>query len=197
MQLIKGIQFLLSSTSDQWLQQAIANPLEVLLDHAHCERKAAGYAIQLIFRYMSEPGLPEVLSPLAREELEHFERVLDLLYSKGHSLRPLPSPPYASVLAKQIRNEEPERMLDSFLVAGIIEARSHERMSLLSLHSPEEELRKLYKDLLTSEARHSCLYWHLAQRRFEINIMKDRLSQLSQIEASILSDLHPEPRMHS
>ncbi len=197
MKSIKGIQFLLSSTSDRWVQQAIAHPFEVLLDHAHCERKAAGYAVQLIFRYMSEPGLPEVLSPLAREELEHFERVLDLLHSKGYSLERLPSPPYAGELMKHISNQEPERMLDSFLVAGIIEARSHERMKLLSLHSNDIELRELYKDLLRSEARHCSLYWDLAADRFDIKLIKNRLNKLSQVEARILSNLYPKPRMHS
>ena len=46
------------------------------------------------------------------------------------------------------------RQLDSFLVAGLIEARSHERMALLAEHSPDPELRELYGDLLASEARH-------------------------------------------
>ena len=53
--------------------------MEVLIDHAHCERKAAGSAVQMMFRYLCEPGLGEVLSPLAREELEHFEQVLALI----------------------------------------------------------------------------------------------------------------------
>ena len=73
------IRWLLKKTSENWINLAISNPIEILLDHAHCERKAAGVALQLMFRYVSEPGLSEVLSPLAREELEHFERVLLIL----------------------------------------------------------------------------------------------------------------------
>ena len=79
----KKIKWLVNETSEEWLQQAIAHPIEILMDHAHCERKAAGVAIQLMFRYLCEPGLAEVLSPLAREELEHFERVLTILNSRG------------------------------------------------------------------------------------------------------------------
>ncbi len=191
------IKWLLNSTSDAWLEQAIAHPIEVLIDHAHCERKAAGVAIQMMFRYLCEPGLAEVLSPLAREELEHFERVLEILKSRGHYLEPLPAPPYGGVLAKNIRKQEPERMLDSFIVSGLIEARSHERMSLLAANSPDKELAVLYEELLESEARHFCLYWKLAEDRFEKSVVVSRLHELAAVEAKILSQLHPEPRMHS
>ena len=102
------IRWLASATSDAWLQQAIANPIDLLIDHANCERKAAGAALQMMFRYLCEPGLAEVLSPLVREELEHFEKVVELLKSRGHYLEPLPAPPYGTVLAKNIRKIEPE-----------------------------------------------------------------------------------------
>ena len=72
---ITKIKWLLTSTSSSWLKQAISNPIELLIDHANCERKAAGAAVQMMFRYLCEPGLADILSPLAREELEHFERI--------------------------------------------------------------------------------------------------------------------------
>ena len=194
---IGRIKWLASATSDAWLQQAIANPIDVLIDHAHCERKAAGAALQMMFRYLCEPGLAEVLSPLVREELEHFEQVLYLLKSRGHYLEPLPAPPYGAVLAKSMRKVEPERMLDGFLVAGLIEARSHERMSLLASYSSDLELANLYRALLESEARHFGVYWKLAEDRFDRPILKTRLEELAQIEAQILSELHLAPRMHS
>ncbi len=191
------IKWLHTQTSDQWLQLALANPIEILIDHANCERKAAGAAIQLMFRYLSEPGLAEVLSPLAREELEHFERVLSLITARGRYLEALPAPPYGSLLVKQVRREEPKRMLDSFLVCGLIEARSHERMSLLAVHSKDEELRNLYSDLLHSEARHFGVYWTLAVERFDKIIIIDRLKELAEEESLILNKLYPYPRMHS
>ena len=191
------IRWLTSATSDAWLQQAIANPIDLLIDHANCERKAAGAALQMMFRYLCEPGLAEVLSPLVREELEHFEKVVELLKSRGHYLEPLPAPPYGTVLAKNIRKIEPERMLDGFLVAGLIEARSHERMSLLAAHSPDLGLANLYRDSLESEARHFGIYWKLAVDRFDRIVIETRLNELAQIEAEILSELHLAPRMHS
>ena len=191
------IKWLASASSAAWLQQALTNPIDVLIDHAHCERKAAGAAVQMMFRYLCEPGLAEALSPLAREELEHFEIVLETLKSRGQYLEPLPAPPYGAVLAKSIRTSEPERMLDSFLVAGLIEARSHERMSLLAAHSPDIELANLYRGLLESEARHFCLYWMLAEERFDKKEITSRLAELAEVEAEILSELHLAPRMHS
>ena len=191
------IHWLINRTNEDWINLAISNPLEILLDHAHCERKAAGVALQLMFRYVSEPGLSEVLSPLAREELEHFERVLSILNARGKKLQKLASPPYGSILAKSIRKDEPFRMLDSFLVAGLIEARSHERMKLLSIHSPDIELSNLYADLLRSEAKHFGIYWKLADERFERNLLIPRLEELAKVESDALVKMHHEPRMHS
>ena len=191
------IRWLITKTSEEWIDLAISNPMEILLDHAHCERKAAGVALQLMFRYVSEPGLSEVLSPLAREELEHFERVLFILNARGIKLQKLASPPYGAILAKNICKDEPLRMLDSFLVAGLIEARSHERMKLLSIHSADIELRNLYDDLLKSEARHFGIYWKLADERFDRNILTSRLEELAKVESDALLEMHHQPRMHS
>jgi tRNA-(ms[2]io[6]A)-hydroxylase len=191
------VKWLAAPSSEAWLAQAMAHPELLLIDHAHCERKAAGAALQLMFRYPSDGELAAVLSPLAREELEHFERVQALLQRRGLALRALAAPPYGAALAAQVRRSEPERRLDSFLVAGLIEARSHERMALLAAHSPDPELRELYGDLLASEARHFGLYWLLCERGWPRPLVTDRLASLAQSEASILATLHPQPRMHS
>ena len=97
------IKYLSSFTSDKWIQIALSNPIDILIDHAHCERKAAGVAVQLMFRYPSEPNLAEVLSPIAREELEHFEKILSFLKDLGHSLKALQPPPYGAKLSKNVR----------------------------------------------------------------------------------------------
>ena len=183
---VASIRWLKAPTSWSWVEQANARPMHVLSDHAHCERKAAGFAVQMMFRYLCEPGLGEALSPLAREELEHFEQVLALITKRGRYLEPLPSPGYGAELARHIRKAEPHRMLDSFLVAGLIEARSHERMALLAEHSPDQELRALYSDLLASEARHFGLYWTLADSRWPRSVVQSRLDALAAEEANAL-----------
>jgi tRNA-(ms[2]io[6]A)-hydroxylase len=194
------VKWLAAPSSPAWLEQAIAQPELLLIDHAHCERKAAGVALQLMFRYPSEVGLAAALSPLAREELEHFEQVLQLLQRRGAALRFLPAPAYGSALTAQVRKGEPQRMLDSFLVAGLIEARSHERMALLAAHSPDAELRELYGELLASEARHFGLYWLLCEERFGRAATVERLQELAAAEvAALTGDLAAadQVRMHS
>ena len=194
------VKWLAAPTSPAWLEQAIAQPELLLIDHAHCERKAAGVALQLMFRYPSEVGLAAALSPLAREELEHFEQVLQLLQRRGAALRPLQAPAYGSALTAQVRKGDPQRMLDSFLVAGLIEARSHERMALLAAHSPDAELRALYGELLASEARHFGLYWLLCEERFGRQATVERLEQLAAVEVEALTGTLAAPkdvRMHS
>ena len=180
------VKWLAAPSSAGWLDQAIAQPELVLIDHAHCERKAAGVALQLMFRYQSDEELAGALSPLAREELEHFELVLQLLQARGQALRPLAAPPYGACLAKQVRRDEPHRRLDSFLMAGLIEARSHERMALLAEHSPDPELRGLYGELVASEARHFGLYWLLAEKGFGRQATVARLQELAAAEVAAL-----------
>lgn len=194
------VKWLAAPSSATWLDAAIERPDLVLIDHAHCERKAAGAALQLMFRYPSDEVLGAALSALAREELEHFEQVLRLLQARGIPLRPLPAPAYGATLTAAVRRGAPERMLDAFLVAGLIEARSHERMALLAAHSPDPELQDLYGALLTSEARHFGLYWLLAEERFGRGPTVARLEELAAVEVQALTgDLaNPEHvRMHS
>ena len=194
------VKWLAAPTSTTWLEQAMASPELVLIDHAHCERKAAGVALQLMFRYPSDAEIAGALSPLAREELEHFEQVLQVLRGRGISLRPLAAPPYGASLAKQVRRDEPQRRLDSFLVAGLIEARSHERMALLAEHSSDPELRGLYGDLLASEARHFGLYWLLAEKGFGRDATVARLQELAAAEVGALEGVLADPqevRFHS
>ena len=195
-----AIRWLAAPSSEAWLQQALDHPDDVLVDHAHCERKAAGAALQLLFRYPSAEDLALVLGPLIREEMEHFERVVALLQRRRIPLRPLPAPPYGARLAAEVRRQEPQRQLDSFLVAGLIEARSHERLGLLARHSRDPELRQLWGDLLASEARHFGAYWLLCERSWPRDLVMRRLEQLAEVEQRALGGALASPelvRMHS
>lgn len=191
------INVLQQPTSFAWVEQAIANLDTIVLDHSHCERKAAGVAINLMFRYPSNTKLVRMLTAIAREELEHFELVNQWLERRGVALAPLSSPPYGANLKAQIRPQEPERLLDSLLVSGLIEARSHERLGLLANHCPEPELSQFYRSLMASEARHYGIYWVLADTYYERSAVKERLEELAVVESKILATLHPEPRIHS
>jgi tRNA-(ms[2]io[6]A)-hydroxylase len=193
----KTIKFLQQPTSMAWVEQAIAHLDTILLDHSHCERKAAGVALNLMFRYPSSAKLVRSLTAIAQEELEHFEQVNQWLDRRGIPLAPLPPPPYGAGLRVQIRPQEPHRMLDSLLVSGLIEARSHERLGLLAAHCPDPELAQFYRSLMASEARHYGIYWTLATTYFERDRVDERLATLAIVESELLSTLYPEPRIHS
>jgi tRNA-(ms[2]io[6]A)-hydroxylase len=184
-------------TSWAWVEQAIAHLNVILLDHSHCERKAAGVALNLMFRYPSNTQLVRQLTAIAREELEHFDQVNQWLERRGIPLAPLNGPPYGAGLKALIRRAEPERLLDSLLVSGLIEARSHERFGLLATHCPDQELAKFYRGLMASEARHYGIYWVLADTYFERDVVTQRLDELATQESELLLTLHPEPRIHS
>jgi len=191
------IKFIKKPTSPQWVEQALANLDIILLDHSHCERKAAGVALNLMFRYPSHTKLVRMLTAIAREELEHFELVNQWLERRNIPLGQLSAPPYPAALTAQIRRLEPDRLLDSLLVSGLIEARSHERLGLLGSNCPDPDLAKFYQGLMTSEARHYGIYWVLATTYFDREIVTTRLEELASIESELLTNLYSQPRIHS
>jgi tRNA 2-(methylsulfanyl)-N6-isopentenyladenosine37 hydroxylase len=191
------IKFLQTPTSQAWVDQALANLDEILLDHAQCERKAAGVAMSLINRYSSDAGLIKVLTAIAQEELAHFAQVNQWLERRGVPFGPLPPPPYGASLRQQVRPDEPHRQLDVLLVSALIEARSHERLGLLAEHCPDRDLAQFYRSLMASEARHYGAYWVLTIERFPRADVERRLQELATAESSILSSLHCHPRIHS
>ncbi len=194
---LSTINVLCQPTKAAWLEQALANMDTILLDHSHCERKAAGTAINLMFRYPSNTKLVRQLTAIAREELEHFDLVNQILETRGVPLAPLNSPPYAKGLMSQVRTQEPSRLLDSLLVSGLIEARSHERLGLLGTHLPDPQLAAFYRSLMASEARHFGIYWLLADTYFSRELVQSRLAELAVVESDLLSTLYHEPRIHS
>ena len=191
------IKFLKVPTSKAWVEQALANMDTILLDHAQCERKAAGTAIQMMSRYPSSDKLVRELTAIAQEELSHYEQVNQWLDKRGIPLQPVTPPPYGAGLKKCVRRQEPDRMLDLLLVSALIEARSHERLGLLGEHCPEPQLAKFYRSLMASEARHYGSYWLLAKTYFNVDLVNERLDELAVQESDLLSTLHPEPRIHS
>ncbi|MGB3291886.1 MAG: tRNA-(ms[2]io[6]A)-hydroxylase, partial [Phormidesmis sp.] len=184
------IKFLQTPTSDAWVEQAIAHMDTILLDHAQCERKAAGTAIQMMSRYPSSEKLVKELIAIAQEELSHYEQVNQWLEKRGIPLQSVSPPPYGAGLKKCVRRNEPARMLDLLLVSALIEARSHERLGLLGEHCPDPHLAKFYRSLMASEARHYGSYWLLATTYFDTELVNQRLAELAEEESELLSTLH-------
>jgi len=188
---------LAAPTPPGWTRRVLAELPELLVDHAHCEKKAAGMAVNLVFRYPQHAFLLAPLSRLAREELVHFEQVLALLDARGDSFRILRPSPYAGRLRRATRSHEPARLLDTLLCCALIEARSCERFGLLATEAPDAELRAFYAGLLASEARHHGVYLDLASRLASRAEVSARLGDLAALEARVLAETPPLARMHA
>ena len=186
-----------SGTSDRWLIQVDAHLPEILVDHAHCERKAAGAAMNLMFAYIEHLPLIAALSEIVTEELAHFGLVLELLKRRQIPFRRLKPGSYGRQLNDLVRTHEPARAIDRLLVAGLIEARSCERFDLLARHVQDSELADFYRSLFESEARHHATYVQLAREFGPEQQVRSRLSELAAAEAEIIAVGDHLPRMHS
>jgi tRNA-(ms[2]io[6]A)-hydroxylase len=184
-------------TAPDWAQRVLPDLDEVLVVHAHLEKKAASTALNLMFRYPDDQGLMQPLSELAREELRHFEAVLAWLDQRGVAFRPLVPSAYAKELHKGVRRSEPHRLLDTLLCCALIESRSCERMKLLAEALPEGALKDFYRSLLESEAHHHALYVDLAIERFGKADALARLAELAAHESDVIEGLPREARLHS
>jgi len=179
------------------LPEALENMDLILLDHAHCEKKAASMAMNLIFRYQYREDLMVPLSELAREELRHFELMLRTIAERGIKFDRMVPSAYAPRLCAEIQKEEPKRFVDTLICCALIEARSCERMKLLAEGLSDPKLAQLYAGLLTSEARHHQTYLDLAVAEASEEDVYRRLAELAEHEASILSVPGPDIRLHS
>jgi tRNA-(ms[2]io[6]A)-hydroxylase len=186
-----------SETSPRWLAQVDTGLEEMLIDHAHCEKKAAGTAMNLIFHYVENADLCREMTEIVNEELEHFHMVLDLLARRGIRFRRLKPSSYGRELNDLVRKQEPQRAVDRLLVAGLIEARSCERFHVLAGHVKDAELADFYGSLFESEARHHTTYTRLAKDFAPEEVVMARLDELATAEAAIIDRGEEHPRMHS
>lgn len=155
------IGFLGCETPKAWLDEALQN-LEILMqDHANCEKKAASTAMNLMFRYSFFVDLQVKLAQLVREEMLHYEQVLEFMNKRGQQWTGLSAGRYAGGLRKEIRTYEPESLIDVLVIGAFVEARSCERFYALAPHV-DEELGRYYRYLLKSESRHFEDYLALA-----------------------------------
>ena len=179
------IEFLGCATPEAWLQRAINELPTLLIDHAHCEKKAAATALKLMYRYPEREQLQWQLSRLAREELRHFEQVMELMKARGISLRALPPSRYAKGLRQHIRKNDPEQLVDLLIIGAFIEARSCERFSALASVVADVELSRYYRFLLRSESRHFMDYLRLA-REYATTDIGERISFFRKVENQLI-----------
>lgn len=186
-------------TPARWLGQVDAYPDEILIDHAHCEKKAAGTAMNLLFAYVEDAELCRRMTEIVQEELEHFHLVLDELAARNIRFRRIKPSAYGRKLNDFVAKQEPQRAVDRLIVAGLIEARSCERFSILQDHIRPRDaaLADFYGSLFESEARHHTTYVALAKHFAPEERVLARLDELAAAEAEIITAGEELPRMHS
>jgi tRNA-(ms[2]io[6]A)-hydroxylase len=189
-------------TPPAWAAMVLKQPLELLNDHAHLEKKAAANALELLNRW-PEPRPPEnwvaAMTAVARDEVEHLALVTRLLMRRGGRLTKSHSNPYASALHQLVRKGQgTEELTDRLLISSLIEARSCERFKLLGeAIADDAELQKLYRALWASEHGHYLSFLQLAEQIDEPAKVRERWREMLAAEAKIIAAQAPGPRMHS
>lgn len=169
----------------------------MMLDHAHCEKKAASTALNLVFRYPERSELLGPMSAIVQEEMQHFDQVLAIMERRGWAFgRQAPSK-YAGRLQEFVNPQEPAAYVDRLLMCALIEARSCERFQLLGEHLSDPELREFYRSLFESEARHHATYVKLALQAADEATVRSRLRDFAAHEAAVCTMEDPQPRLHS
>lgn len=187
---------LASSTDPRWVAVALDDLGAVLVDHLHCELKAASNATALVARYPMHPRLVRELTELAREELTHVQQVFERLEARGLRATPPEEDVYARTLRRALDDGRGDPLLDRLSVAALIEARSCERFQLLAEHAPTAPLRAWYQELFVSEARHHVLFASLAEDVYGEQRARERVRFLAEREAEILARQPIRARVH-
>lgn len=198
-ELLKPIHnFLRCPTPQAWLQAACTDQSVLLIDHANCEKKAASTAMNLMYKFTDRPELLKKMSQLAREELLHFQQVVEIMQARGVRYEGITASRYASSLRALSRATGEAQLVDTLLIGAIIEARSCERFAALA-PLLDAELAKFYRSLLKSEARHYEDYLDLARLYAPaagVNV-DARLDELLEAEAALVTDVDEQFRFHS
>jgi tRNA 2-(methylsulfanyl)-N6-isopentenyladenosine37 hydroxylase len=190
-------------TPKSWADTVLRQPLPLLNDHAHLEKKAAANALELLNRW-PEPSPPEnwvsAMTAVARDEVEHLAVVSRLLARRGGRLTKQHSNPYAADLRALVRQGQgPAELVDRLMISALIEARSCERFKLLADAVPDgdRDLQRLYRGLWASEHGHYLSFLQLAGQLQPAAAVALRWGQMLDAEAKIIQRQPPGPRMHS
>ncbi|MFN5416588.1 MAG: tRNA-(ms[2]io[6]A)-hydroxylase [Flavobacteriia bacterium] len=185
-------------TDPRWVNIVETNISEILTDHAWCEQKAATNAITIIANNSEHEDLVTDLLALAKEELEHFQMVHEIIKNRGYELGPERKDSYVNELFKfmTVGGSKQQRLVDRLLFSAMIEARSCERFKLLSERISDPELSKFYYDLMVSEAGHYTTFLGFA-RKYGGNIdVNKRWNEWLAFEADVIRNYGKEETIH-
>ena len=183
-------------TAAGWVDGILDNFDAFLIDHAACERKASANAMHFVVRYADKAPLVEPMIALAREELEHFHQVYQLIQARGLQLGSDHKDPYVGAMLTPARKSGGERLLDRLLIFGIVEARGCERFGIVAEHLPPGELKTFYTGLAQAEARHHGLFIRIAKQLFDEEEVMARQDLFLDHEAAVIAELPFRASLH-
>lgn len=186
------------ATDPRWVNIVESNIEEILTDHAWCEQKAASNAIYIIVNNSENVELVSEMTRIAREELEHFQMVHDIIKERGLILGRERKDNYVSELFKFSKKDgsRNDSLIERLLFAAMIEARSCERFRVLSQNIKDEYLAKFYHDLMISEAGHYTTFLKLAKKYSEKVDVDKRWKEWLDYEASIITNYGKQETVH-
>ncbi len=181
----------------EWIDAVMADFDSFLQDHADCERKASAMAMSFVAKY---PDRVEILPELIEtgiEELEHFQEVYRIMEERGIQLQhSIGEDLYVKQLLKRCHSGRNERFLDRLLIASVLETRGAERFKMVADALEDEELKKFYKMLWTSEAKHGHIFVKMALNYFDKDQVYNRLEWWIAQEAEIIESLEIRAALH-
>ena len=184
-------------SSAEWLEAVMNDFNAFLQDHADCERKASAMAMSFVAKYPDREEIIPELIETGIEELEHFQQVYEIMSKRGVNLKhQITEDPYVKALIKLCHSGRRERFLDRLLIASVVETRGAERFKMVADALEEPELKRFYKMLWTSEAKHGHIFVKMALNYFEEEEVYDRLRWWIEREAEIIQGLEIRPALH-
>ncbi|WP_432670890.1 tRNA-(ms[2]io[6]A)-hydroxylase [Flavobacterium sp. SM2513] len=187
-------------TDPRWVNIVEGNIEEILTDHAWCEQKAATNAITIVTINSEYPDLVTDMLALAKEEIEHFEMVHEIIKRRGLVLGRERKDEYVGELAKYMKKSNTGSRVSGFvermLFSAMIEARSCERFKVLSENIQDEELSKFYWDLMESEAAHYTTFITYARKYGQGIDVEKRWREWLEFEASIIASYGKGSTVH-
>lgn len=188
----------LTASPQAWIDAVMADFPSFLQDHADCERKASAMAMSLIAKYPDREFIIPDLIDTALEELEHFQQVYEVMARQGIRLPGKMEPDlYIHQLMEEAKGGSfDSRFLIRLLLGSVIECRGCERFKLVADHVQDPELKRFYKELWASEAKHGNIYVKLALHYFDEELVYSKLEELMQKEAEILDGLAIRSALH-
>jgi tRNA-(ms[2]io[6]A)-hydroxylase len=187
---------LLCATPTQWVQVILDDFDTFLADHANCERKASALAMSLVVKYPQRTAIIAPLIAIAREELEHFEQVYEVMCARGVAIARDEPDPYVNALGALMQHGRDERLLDRLLVSSIVECRGAERFRIVAEALVDEDLKRFYTTLWKAETKHGHQFVDMALRCATADAVYPRLQELMEAEAEIIDRLPWRASLH-